>query len=231
VVDEPGRVLPATWRGLTFRRHIGDPFDLSRRPQVSSTDTLTIRLDADGATFVLHNRSAGNVAVAGGMLHIMPAGVFQPSSVLSAAQTADFDLWRNIAREYSEEFLGNAEHGGDGRPADYAVEPLASLQRARDDGQVRVFCLGFALDALTLFGEMLTVAVYDGPTYDRLFADMVDVNDEGTVVKTGQVKPTPSLPFTRHVLDELTKGGRLAPAAAGCLELAWQHRGTLLGRN
>ena len=91
--------------------------------------------------------------------------------------------------------------------------------------------MGFALDALTLFGEILTVAVYDGPTYDRLFAEMVDSNDEGTVVKTGRNEPTSALPFTRHVLDELMKGGRLAPAAAGCLQLAWEHRKKILGRS
>jgi transcriptional regulator with XRE-family HTH domain len=228
---ESSSVLPAAWRGLTFRRYIGDPFDLARRPVVASTDTLTIRADDDCPTFILHNRSAGKVAVAGGMLHIMPAGVFQPSSILPAAQVADFDLWRNIAREYSEEFLGTAEHGGDGRPADFTAKPLASFQEALDAGTIQVYCLGVALDALTLFGEILTVAVYDGPTYDQLFADMVDSNDEGAVVKTGRAEPTPALPFTRHVLDELVKGGRLAPAAAGCLELAWRHRTTILERN
>jgi hypothetical protein len=164
ITGEHGGVLPASWRGLTFRRHVGDPFDLARRALVPSTDTLTIRVDDDGATFVLHNRSAGMVAVAGGMLHIMPAGVFQPSSILPSARDADFSLWRNIMREYSEEFLGNAEHGGDGVPVDCAAEPLASFERARRAGQVRVYILCVALDALTLFGEILTVAVYDGET-------------------------------------------------------------------
>jgi hypothetical protein len=37
----------------------------------------------------------------------MPAGVFQPSTVRSGGHDADFDLWRNIMREYSEECLGN----------------------------------------------------------------------------------------------------------------------------
>lgn len=136
-----------------------------------------------------------------------------------------------MMREYSEEFLGSAEHGGDGEPADYSAEPLAAFDRAYTSGGVRVFCLGVALDALTLWGEILTVAVYDGPTYDHLFADMVDSNAEGTVVKTGRVRPTSAMPFTRHTIDELTASGRLAPAAAGCLELAWEHRRTILGRS
>jgi hypothetical protein len=57
----------------------------------------------------------------------MPAGVFQPSSVTQAAQAADFELWRNILREYSEEFLGNSEHDGDGAQIDYAAPPLRRL--------------------------------------------------------------------------------------------------------
>ncbi|OWV01618.1 hypothetical protein B5D80_25805 [Micromonospora wenchangensis] len=230
VAGDGSGILPASWRNLGFRRLVGDPFTPSRRATAPSTDTLTLRVDDDGVSFVLHMRAAGNVAVAGGMLHIMPAGVFQPSSVLPAAQAADFDLWRNMMREYSEEFLGSAEHGGDGEPADYTAEPLASFDRALAAGGIRVFCLGVALDALTLWGEILTVAVFDGPTYDRLFANMVSANAEGTVVKTGRVRPTSALPFTRHTIDELTASGRLAPAAAGCIQLAWEHRRTILGR-
>ncbi|MBM7083248.1 helix-turn-helix domain-containing protein [Micromonospora humidisoli] len=231
ITGDGSGILPASWRNLAFRRLAGDPFASGRWPVVpSSVDTLTLRVDPDGVTFVLHHRAAGKVAMAGGTLHIMPAGVFQPSSVLPAAQADDFDLWRNIVREYSEEFLGNAEHGGEGAPANYHAEPLASLVEAYQAGGVRVFCLGVALDALTLWGEILTVAVFDGPTYDRLFADMVTFNAEVTIVTTGRLKPTSALPFTRHTIDEITSGGQLAPAAAGCIELAWEHRRTILDR-
>jgi hypothetical protein len=54
----------------------------------------------------LHSRDASNVATSGGIVGVMPAGVFQPSTVRSGGHDADFDLWRNIMREYSEEFLG-----------------------------------------------------------------------------------------------------------------------------
>ncbi|MEU1809209.1 hypothetical protein [Micromonospora aurantiaca (nom. illeg.)] len=76
VAGDGSGILPASWRNLGFRWLVGDPFTPSRRPTAPSTDTLTLRVDDDGASFVLHNRAAGNVAVAGGMLHIMPAGVF-----------------------------------------------------------------------------------------------------------------------------------------------------------
>ncbi|CAM5473192.1 hypothetical protein AQI96_13225 [Streptomyces canus] len=56
-------------------------------------DTLTNRSDGDGASFVLHHRSATNVALADGICPIMPTGVLQPSSVMPCDQSNDFDLW------------------------------------------------------------------------------------------------------------------------------------------
>jgi transcriptional regulator with XRE-family HTH domain len=230
LIDPTGQVGPHSWRGLHVRRAIGDPFDTSRRMIGAAVDTLTIRRDRDGASFVLHQRDSGNVAVAGGMLHVMPCGIFQPSSVHPKSLLADFSLWRNIQREYSEEFLGNPEHDGSGSAVDYRRPPFDAMQRAADEGALSVYCLGVGLDALTLVGEILTVAVFDADVYDTLFADMVDVNEEGTVVKTGSVRPTSAIPFTEHMVAELIGGGRLAPAAAGCLRLAWQHRRMLLDR-
>jgi transcriptional regulator with XRE-family HTH domain len=230
LIRADGALDPASWRGLALRRHIGDPFDLSRRAVGTSTDTLTIRHDRDGATFVLHERNPGNVAVAGGMLHVMPCGVFQPSSIRPPAGKSDFDLWRNIMREYSEELLGNPEHDGDGPPIDYMTEPFGQLYEAIGQGRARAFCLGVGLDALTLYGEILTVVVFDADVYDVLFADIVDANDEGTLIKTGKLHPTPAIPFTDHMIRELIDSGRMAPAGAACLQLAWDHRRVILGK-
>ncbi|MFD4739808.1 hypothetical protein ACFWNQ_20935 [Streptomyces virginiae] len=44
--------------------------------------------------------------------HVMPAGVFQPSSVMPWDQSNDFNLWRNVLREYAEEFFGDPEADG-----------------------------------------------------------------------------------------------------------------------
>jgi hypothetical protein len=87
---------------------------------------------------------------------------------------------------------------------------------------MRVYCVGVGLDALTLATEILTTLVIDPDVFDALAQDFVATNDEGTVVAE------------RVTFDEVTvKGvlasGRMAPAAAGLLALAWRHRGTLLG--
>jgi hypothetical protein len=222
-LGEDGTIRPgsATMRDLPFRKLIGDPFNFARRPILPSIDTLTIRQGPDGASFVLHRRDPRSVAVAGGMLQVIPSGVFQPSSVLPAASVADFSLWRNMMREYSEELLGNPEHDGDGHPVRYDQEPFHGLDQARQDGRIRVWCLGVALDALTLVGEILTVAVFDADVFDELASDFVEVNDEGTVISA-------RVPFTQEGVRDVLTSGRIAPAGAGCIHLAWQHRDLIL---
>jgi hypothetical protein len=127
-------------------------------------------------------------------------------------------------REYSEEFLGHEEHGGDGAPIDYdAVDTFRDMNNARRDGQIKIYCLGIAVDALTLAVEILTVAVFEADVYDQVLADLVEQNDEGTVV----AKP---VPFEEHTINRLLSSDEysLAPAAAACLNLAWDHRKTVL---
>lgn len=216
----PRRPGPAL-RNLPYRRMVGDPYALGRRPVMAAVSTLTIRA-GDEPTFLLHRRDPRSVTSAGGMLQVIPSGIFQPSSIVPAARAADFDLWRNVMREYSEELLGNAEHDGDGNPVDYTAEPFAGLEQARADGKLRVWCLGAALDALTLIGEVLTVAVIEPGLFDSLAADFVDRNDEGAVVAE-------RAPFTEASIRTLLDGGRLAPAGAGCVELAWRWRQQILG--
>jgi len=211
----------ANLRDLPLRRLVGDPFDLTRRAAIPAISTLTIR-GGDDPTFLLHRRDSKHVAIAGGMLHVIPSGVFQPSSVEPACATADFDLFRNLMREYSEELLGMPEANGDGCAIDYAAGPFAEMTAARDAGKLRVDLLGVALDALTLAAEVMTVCVIDPEVFDVWAADFVSANDEGTIVNQ-------RLAFDEATITEVLNSGRIAPAAAGCLTLAWKHRDHILG--
>ncbi|MEV5211295.1 helix-turn-helix transcriptional regulator [Micromonospora sp. NPDC053740] len=210
-----------TLRDLPYRKLIGAPFTFARRPVMPAISTLTVRRDGDRAEFLMHRRDPRAVAAAGGMLQVIPSGIFQPSSILPAARALDFDLWRNVQREFSEELLGMPECDGHGRPVDYTSGPFAVLDEARASGQLSVHCLGVALDALTLVGEILTVLVVNADVFDGLAADFVDRNDEGQVVAE-------RFPFTEGGVRGLLSSGRVAPAGAGCLELAWRWREHLL---
>jgi len=110
-IDESGRINSGAddslWDKLPFRKLIPDPFGLRTYPLMLSISTLTIRRSRAGTTFLLLRRGTGQVAIAGGMLSVMPTGVFQPASILPTYDSSDFDMWHNMMREYSEEFLGN----------------------------------------------------------------------------------------------------------------------------
>ncbi|MPZ65684.1 MAG: helix-turn-helix domain-containing protein [Pseudonocardiaceae bacterium] len=224
-----GRKAPAV-SALPWRQYLGDGFDLAARPMLPSINTLTIRRDpVDGHRIYLHRRDAASVAAAGGMLHVSPAGAFQPSCLAVANPGADFSLWRTIQREYSEEFLGRPEHDGNStEPIDYrGTEPFRSLDDARACGDLRVHVCGVVLEPLTLWVELLTVAVFEAPVFDELFGPMVDVNEEGTAVSTEAGNLLAGVPFCADTLVRLA-AEPLSPVARALVGLAWQHRWLLL---
>lgn len=220
-----GRSVP-DWDSLPMRTGIGDPFDPTRLLMSPGVSTLTIRRSRSGDhRFVLHERDGGKVADGGGICHVMPAGEFQPSSVDPTDVYNDFSLWRNIMREFSEEFLGNPEHDGCGtQPIDYAnEEPFRSFEEARTSGRMRLWHYGLVLEPLELGALQLTVAVVDEDEFDRLFANLVPTNDEGTIVGgNGRT----DLPFTGEAIDRLDP--RLSASALTLLRLAWHDRALLL---
>ena len=214
---------------LPFRSRVGDLFDLSRRPVLPSINTLTIRRGAEGDSFFLHRRGSSQVAVAGGQSHVIPAGVFQPSGIAPWNMASDFDLWRSVLREYSEELLGNPEHdGSSGAPIDYdAEEPFRTLNEGRRQGKVRPWCLGVGLDPLMPAGEILTVVVIDADVFDAAFAGMVARNAEGDLFPSepGSV----GIAWTSRNIRKVRSDEPLACAAAACIALTWKHRGLILG--
>ncbi|MGH8910056.1 MAG: helix-turn-helix domain-containing protein [Egibacteraceae bacterium] len=221
-----------TWSELPFRRLIGDPLDLARRALLLSISVLTIRPHGASATFILHRRDPTRVAIGGGMFHVMPAVAFQPSTISAVAQANDFDLWRNILRGFSEEFLGNREHDGSGSsPIDYErAEPFRTLNQARREGRLPVWCFGIGLDPLQLTGDILTVAVIDDDVFDSAFAGFVETNSEGVAVAAGRhARAAEGIPFTEATVRRLLEAELMTPPGAACLDLAWWHRRLLLG--
>lgn len=207
---------------VPFRAALGDPCAVGRRPASLALSTLTVRHDRRRrqATFLLHRRDPAKVTHAGGLHQVLPVGVFQPALDSVESERADFDLWKSIVREYAEELLGESEHHD--RPIDYeAWDVYRDLTDARASGLVKVSCLGLGVDPVTLAVDLLTVAVFDADVYDRLFAGLVDINDEGDLCA--------AIPFERRDLDPyLARELPIQPAGQAALALAWEHRETLL---
>ncbi|MDO9355886.1 MAG: hypothetical protein Q7T55_19465 [Solirubrobacteraceae bacterium] len=215
----------------SLRAVLGDPFDPSSRTMVGSVSTLVLRRDADGsAEFWLHARRT--VGMVGGQTHVVPTGVFQPAiDDLPEVFARDAAPWWTVVRETSEELLGmwNVDERSLGDDVYETLDPLASIESARRDGAARPWLVGFGLDPLSLWLEILTVLVIDAPDFDRIVGQPPRENGEGTIL--GRTRPDGSFggfPFTQEGIDEALAGEALAPAADGLLRLAWQHRGTLV---
>lgn len=227
----PGQV--PHWPALPLRSLIGDPFDLRRRFVMPAIETLTVRRDktTGRATFLLHWRDPEKVATAAGIYGLIPAGEFQPSSIASWDRRNDFDLWRSMVREYSEEILGEPERdGSSGEPLDYENWPLYTrLQDARAHGRVTVHCLGVGLDALTLTATILTVAVFDDDIFDELFGEAVQINAEGVLVAAADASTVSAgLPFTEATVRRLLREEPMASPGACILNRTWRYREMLL---
>ena len=215
---------------LPLRTLAGDPCALARRPALVAVTTLTLRRDAaGGASFVLHWRDPAKVNHGGGLYQVMPVGLFQPVTDAAAAIRHDLSLWKSMAREFSEEFLGTSEdYQTSGGLLDYEGWPFyRRLTAARREGRLAVHCLGLGVDPLTFATDVLAVAVFDAPLFDAEFAGLVALNAEGRVITGGGPA---GIPFTADTIARLT-GGRepLQASGAAVLNLAWQHRTCLLG--
>jgi hypothetical protein len=209
----------------TLRTAIGDPTDLTRRPVNVAISALTLRHDRTSGetTMPLHRRDAAKVGHAGGMVQVIPVGVFQPVGPEPWNLTNDLSLWRGMLREYAEELLGAAEdYDTTTGPFDYDAWPFgARMNAAVNAGQVRAYVLGMGVDPLTFATDLLSVVVFDAGTYNELFADAVADNAEGAVL--------PAVPFTAEQVDHYAGHEPTQAAGAALLRLAWHHRNALLG--
>jgi hypothetical protein len=209
----------AARHGTPLRDLVGDPLDFTRRPARPAITTLTLRRAAGDPRFLLHRRDPAKVAHAGGLLQVIPVGVFQPLS--SASERDDLDLWRCMVREFNEELLG-----GDEEYDDLAFDQwdfATALGTALVSGRLQVHVLGLGVDPLTLAVDLLTVAVFDADLFDETFHDLVSVNAEGRVIR--------DVPFQSDVIEPLVDGTEsMQPAGAAVLDLAWRHRHHLLTR-
>ncbi|GAB3900901.1 hypothetical protein ACFQ1S_01460 [Kibdelosporangium lantanae] len=206
-----------------YRRYVDDPFDLTRRTTGLGINTLTVRRGQNGCGFYMHRRNGRWVAEGSELIHTVPAGEFTPSDVGLQAQEDDLNLWRNIMREYAEEFLDMEEaYGRGGRPINYAEQaPFKQLDQARKNGDLKAYLLGVGLDPLDWKPALFTICVFEAKAFDAIFADIVVDGKEGTIL----VGPDGfGIPFNARFVHMYADDRNTTNAGTVNLRLAWHHR-------
>lgn len=212
-------------RTSSYRKWLGDPFDLRRRSSSLGIITLTIRREGTKSGFYMHRRDGKKVLLGPNLVHVVPAGEFTPSDVGDGSFRADFDLWRNVMREYAEEFLDIEEAYGKGRTLDFErAMPYKQLNRGRRNGQLKIFAFGVALDPLTWKPELLTVCVIESKLFDSVFRGLVARDEEGVIISGPNER---GIPFTDKCIGDYVDGSDTRFAGVSCLKLALQHREVL----
>lgn len=211
---------------LPLRELVGDPTAPGRRRLLTAVTTLTIRYDHghNEARFLVHWRDPAKVATNAGYYQVVPVGMFQPAGDPSTRHSQDFDLWRCVARELSEELLGAAEH----QDVDYERWPFyQALQAARRSGRCRPYLLGAGVDPLTFATDILTTVVFDASAFDELLTGLVEENAEGQTTIDGHDGHVGTL-LEPDTVRRLVDDGQMQPAGAATLDLAWRHRAEIL---
>ncbi len=210
-----------------YRRSVDDPFDLSARATSFGVNTLTIRkAHSPPHGFFMHRRGNESIANETQTLHVTPAGEFAPSDVSLGAVEDDFDLVRNVVREYAEEFLGVEDaYGKGGRTIDFHKDAVFSdLSLAFRTGEAQLHVLGVGLDPLCWKPELLTVCVFEPAVFSAIFSNLVAENDEGTIISGAN---NAGIPLTHANVNLYAHDANASPTASACLTLAWHWRDAL----
>ena len=216
------------WNTLRARKVFGEPTELDRRCSGLGIETITLFGQNGDYRFVLHRRSSDDVAIAEGLMHIIPAGEFQPSSDSDVMIEKDFDFWKNIMREYYEELIDPSISS---ERIDYEIDwendsPFRELNQAKKEGRIKLFFLGFVIDPLNLKPEILTALVFPQQAFYESIGTLKERNEEGKIIWNNRNQT-----FEGHKFDEKTiryyLSMPLEPSARACLIAAWNSRKVL----
>lgn len=217
-------------RGLThgaYRKWLASPFRLDLRCAVPGINVLTIRCASDGSFFFMHHRDASSVGVSMNLNNVTPAGEFQPHNDDLAIWKSDLDIWASVMREYAEEFLGHRDSAGElGVSINYQRdEPYRQFTAARERGDAALSVLGIGMDPVSWKPEISAVCLWKARTFDRIFADMINVNSEGIMI-TGERKARgySGIPFNEANVTGYANDPATLPAGRMSLKLAWRWR-------
>ena len=175
---------------------------------------LVFRMDA-GLCCMLRRRST-RVGVSPGMLHVIPAGMFEAPNVMERWSVA-----MNVWRELLEEVYGEKEFvAADGRFGRRILlhEPVRTAVRLieRGDGSAELSVTGICCDLLNLRTEICTVLYVNDLSF--IDARAFNTNWEYEPAEHAALFATPMADLD-HVVERYAADPGIVPTAAACIML------------
>lgn len=158
---------------LPLREHVEDlsagagVFSSGAGRSASLTVSTLLLFDVPGPGLCgLITRRSSKVAVSPGMLHVVPAGMFEAPNTL-----VPWSVRRNIWRELLEELYDDEEQcGTDGDRLDednLNRPPVDTIHRLLEDGSAEIVVTGLCGDLLSLRVEICTLLLIQSPLFLR----------------------------------------------------------------
>ena len=173
-----------------WRTGIKDVFDLTNRDACAGINTLCILADPEADRWLLHKRYG--TMEAAGMLHVLPAGTFQPFMEGDQDHRVEFSLHANVFREFCEEVLCKEKEMLElRRNGSSAITMREFYKSPRLEQTSKVYepffegalgshwFLGLGLDVCTLKPEILTVLIINRRALLELVPEIPMNNLEG----------------------------------------------------
>lgn len=146
---------------------VDDPVvDGSRRSVSIAISALVAFREEGRVCLLMKRRGLNSVAVHRGMIHVLPAFMFQPAT---DRYDIEFGVRHNFEREYLEELFNREEpeaQEGDARYF-YSDERLEYFRQLESRGQVRVELTGVGVNLLNLRPEICLLVTIDTDEWHR----------------------------------------------------------------
>lgn len=139
--------------------------DTVGRACVIGVATLTV-FPLRGEPHLILGQRRDDLATGSGMLHVLPAFVFQPMSMADAAQS--WSVRAGVLREYGEELFGVAETTPHAASSPEPAPPVAELMAMLADGRAALHLTGLVFNLLSLrFEVTVLLHIHDPEWYER----------------------------------------------------------------
>lgn len=198
------------------------PLEFRSRVTAFGTCTLVVIKRARKSSLFVLNRRSDNLSETPGLMHVIPAGTFQPNMHDDHLHDYEFSFKENIIREFVEELLDDKLLRGNAPPV-FSIDDMynekgnAFRKKIINENYFYLFYLGLVVDPINLKPEILTVFITHEGYLQGISGKSLESSWE---TKKGELM---YYDFTKDKLIQIMNEEYLVPTGKAHLWLTVQH--------